>query len=516
MFVYVGLLILAYGCGGGGSRGPDTPWVPQVADVSESNHNEKTWIKTLELNGSAPILGFSDSLHLGETEFTIDVEENLGPAGSLSLIAEPVGIPGKLKEQGDAVPVLVSLHDGKNELINLVRTGSLEKAVIQAPSAYGSTNAWAKYIGYSKFNYVKSFVHNISVNTIPTCNWTSISNSTCVFNEHFFESGSKLRSGPGVKYKATYVLIANNSSVSFKDSIMGKFKLSVLKKAASNADKQAIDVNVVLVGSKNVKDSRTSKGKANLDLLFSHFAAHLSQTNSNIKLGKIHPIEWGSELGGDAFSQISILEMNQLFTRSKGLLPPESDGKALNIYLISAFNQSGIAGATGKINGPAIHGTSSSGLAFSSLNRLASFNPKCKDSSCPIEDQDPSFIDMGSTISHESAHFLGLFHLSERDGGSTDGLPDTPHCTSTDLQGLLSHSSCKNDINKHPVTRVSCKEACPGYDSKNTFCAVQAECEFNHLMWWTSKYYNPSIQQGDGSLISRTSGILMRLHPLVR
>jgi hypothetical protein len=33
-------------------------------------------------------------------------------------------------------------------------------------------------------------------------------------------------------------------------------------------------------------------------------------------------------------------------------------------------------------------------------------------------------------MAHESGHFLGLYHTTERGGGTHDPLPDTPECSS--------------------------------------------------------------------------------------
>ena len=53
--------------------------------------------------------------------------------------------------------------------------------------------------------------------------------------------------------------------------------------------------------------------------------------------------------------------------------------------------------------------------------------------------------ELGSTMGHELGHYLGLFHISERDGLAHDPLDDTPQCLDADGDGLVSGAECSPD-----------------------------------------------------------------------
>ena len=61
-----------------------------------------------------------------------------------------------------------------------------------------------------------------------------------------------------------------------------------------------------------------------------------------------------------------------------------------------------------------IGGTSKSGMAVTSLD-LA---------------DNPAYV--AQILAHEGAHFMGLFHTTEKDGGTHDPISDTEQCTSDD------------------------------------------------------------------------------------
>jgi hypothetical protein len=86
--------------------------------------------------------------------------------------------------------------------------------------------------------------------------------------------------------------------------------------------------------------------------------------------------------------------------------------------------------------------------------------------------------DVGKIMAHEGAHFLGLFHTTEKDGARSDPLGDTPECP------------ISNDADGNGVVNSS---ECTGKGSDN-------------LMWWT-------LSTGSGTL-SDDQSFVLRSNPV--
>ncbi len=507
-------------------------WTPHVFEVSNSNHNDSSveiLKTTVTQTGLLTGLGQAyDSSHI-ITFSGIDMSKDLSSGGSLSLVAEAKEFPSSQLTKGGAYPVLVSLNDGTNELVNLsgctsgfytCTSGNCSAKAGCAPdpagtggSAYlGSTatdrrSYWdqSQHIGLGDFS---------SVNVFPTCNWTSGSPS-CAFATapgNFFGGSGKLLSGT---YTAKYILLTSSYS-DVGDSYSASIKLTVVRKKDSNSgsgSKGAVDFNVILVGNKTINQSRTEKGKQNLDALFTHVYNHYYTQNSSstsIKIGKINVLEWTCENGGDSYTTIDVNDAAKLFSTGSNLVPSSTEAKAVNIFLVSSITYSGpgtVLGLAGAIPGAMINGTGSSGAMFATLNKLSTYNANCSPGGdCPITTQDPAFIDMGSTVSHEVGHFLGLNHPSEGSGAEHDKIPDTPTCTTLGAGGVITISSC----------RTECNSVCSASQySSNPFCTLESACQFNHIMWYTAKNYNSS-GQGDGNIFSTNSGSIINYSPYVQ
>jgi len=121
---------------------------------------------------------------------------------------------------------------------------------------------------------------------------------------------------------------------------------------------------------------------------------------------------------------------------------------------------------------------------------------------------------MGSTISHEIGHYLGLNHLTESSGSSHDAIPDTPQCISENISGTnyvtqnscLSSSSCST-----PCTA----EANGSYNGITRFCPNTSACQFNHVMWWTTKSFSETTGVGDGNIFSADSSNILLSNPFI-
>lgn len=493
-------------------------WSPSVTGASSANHDTNTSISTTTLTATGPLTGLGQAAGSSqEISISIDMSTDLGANGSLSLVAETTNFPGGL--QGGAYPILVYLSDGTNDLVNLTRSGSggdcaqsgyftcsggscstNSSCTVQSPSAFASRTHWQQF-------QIPAF-GNASSNTFPTCNWAS-GTPACAFNSTFF-SGGKLRSG--VTYTAKYVLLTD--SYASVTGYTAGLRVNVIKKrdtsAVAGSNNGAVDLNVILVGSTNIAASRTTKGQTNLNELMNHVYTHFNQSGTGIKLGTVRAFDVATCDSGNAYANVDLDDLGTMLAQLSAEAPTSSAASALNVFIVSSIPYSGsgltILGVAGAITGPMINGTGASGLAFSSFDELESFNPSCTGSSCPVASQEASFIDMGQTIAHEIGHYLGLNHPSESGGTTHDPIPDTPQCVAGG-GGSVTHGSC---------LAGACLAGCGGYNGSSTFCATETDCQFNHIMWYTTKNYNTTTDTGDGNLFSTNSSAILNYNPYVQ
>jgi hypothetical protein len=539
-----------------------TSWDPSAeltaAGLGDSNHDATTTVATQDLtSGNGVMTGADDSFlrtsaHLMSVSFT--VSSDLGPGGSISLAAEVDSLPGGLSGlQG--WPVLVSLtapnpEGGTLEWVNFdttAGTGSCPSARLYSctggscgiNSACNMASPSAFFANRTQWEQHQNFLEtgkSISVATFPTCNWTSGSPS-CAFTptgtNHFLTGTGRLPQGT---YTAKYAVMANYLGSTIGDSYATRVKVRVIRKTDAQLLSGAVDLNIVLVGNKNINASRTDKGKQNLNELMkqvhriysgksgdssnptgasnSNFAGS-NAASTNIRIGKVTAYEWDCSNGGDAYADLTLEQLSTLNSTGSLLLDQTSEGKALNIFIVSTLPSS-ILGISGGITGAMKNGTGASGLVFASFNKLSSFNPSCAGTgTCAYSQQESAFIDMGGTIAHEIGHFLGLNHPSEYMGTTHDAVPDTPECTLTvscSLGSCITQNSCYSTSNG-----ATCPAECgAGYtSSNNVFCPLALSCQFNHVMWWTTKKIKPAIGS-DGQGFSAQSGAMMNFSPLVQ
>jgi len=165
---------------------------------------------------------------------------------------------------------------------------------------------------------------------------------------------------------------------------------------------------------------------------------------------------------------------------------------------------------------------------------LSEFNSTCTGSgACLRDNQDGTFLEMGATIAHELGHYLGLNHPSEKvssisEAQRHDQLSDTPTCAPR-TGPYLDQRSCYQDTNTQMGGATTCATACDaaigggghyyvGSAKSSNFCSAIAECQFNHVMWYTTKLRTKvgGVWREDGNQVSPESSAIIQWNPFVR
>lgn len=548
-------------------------WDPSglvAAGLGESNRDSSVSATTQTLSASGVLSGIDASFTrtaqaLMSVTFTIS--QDLGVAGSLTLVADASVTPTSQLPSLKGYPILVKLEapnpEGGTALdwIQLTSgsncTSSTPYTCVSSSCSLNSScnpGVSSAYFGdrdqWEQHHTVLDSVNTASVYTFPTCQWTSPaigSAGGCAFSSsgsgHFLTAAGKIPQG---SYTATFAVMTNYLNTSIGNDKPVTLSVKVIQKKdttltgatlSSALGNGSVDVNVILVGNTSVNASRTVDGQRNLDELIkqSHriFSGRSGEASSptsaataayaganvgtGIRFGKITAYEWTCQNGGDTYANLTTEdEYKTLFKVGSQLVDSTSEGKALNVFIVDSLPDSTL-GVAGGITGSPVNGTGMSGLVFSSFGNLGKYNGACTgQSSCAYSLQDADFIEMGGTMAHEIGHYLSLNHPSESAGTYHDTLPDTPECnrkvTGYDFIYATS-SSCYSNSNGS-----LCATQCPNYSyltSSSVFCRDADLCQWNHVMWYTSKKTIPALGS-DGQIFSSQSSALMNFNSMVQ
>jgi hypothetical protein len=486
--------------------------------------------KTLSYSGVGMVRfnqGFAkiQSVPLGH----FDAATDFGLNGSITLVADTVNYP----ISGGAYPVLVGFSvvrdsDGSTlEFVNIT-SGCTTKGMwvctngscsaeptcsVQVPSGFANRTDWDQH-QVPPYGYT-------STNSFPRCDSSVNGWSSCPSNLSTLPSGT---------YTAKYLLMSDSGNS--VDSKTAGLRVSVSVKKDTQARNSGggsnggINLNLILVGDQNCNDSHSSKGRVNLNLLLGEINRLLSvESGASLGINQVQVYEWTDANGGSRYSQVDYSLLGDLFESGSKGLPASDEGNFINVFIVSDIQYSGsnftILGLSGGILGPPKNGTQSSGLAFSSSDRLGSFNPSCNAVNCGRGKLENDFLEMAATIVHELGHYLGLNHPAESPDSlgyqAVDQLSDTPTCAYRTDAGkkYFDQRACYFSdltVQPAPLANTTCKSACNAItggisylsatktsrvidpwttyansDMPAAFCPHVSECQQNHVMWYTTK-----------------------------
>lgn len=189
-----------------------------------------------------------------------------------------------------------------------------------------------------------------------------------------------------------------------------------------------VDLNVVFVGLDALGlDAGTAPDDADFQAALD-FAQGL-WADAGLSIGTVNYIDFTGNVDRFAVVDVSDDDSSEL----GDLLKEEVGGsvRGMTVFFVQEIASSSGATIIGLAAGPpgaaTISGTSKSGMVVTSADLRAA------------PDQ------VGLILAHEGAHFLGLFHTSERAGDQHDPLSDTPECgadSNTDGNSYLDREEC--------------------------------------------------------------------------
>lgn len=189
----------------------------------------------------------------------------------------------------------------------------------------------------------------------------------------------------------------------------------------------SVDLRLVFVGLDSMElDAARGPDDADLQAALSHAGSLWGE--AGLSIGEVEYLDFSGNV--DKYSVVDITDTD--LSELGELVKQDSDaGRALTVFLVQEISGSGGATILGLAAGPpgaaTIGGTSKSGMVVTMADLRA----------------DPSSV--GLILAHEGAHFLGLFHTSEKAGDRHDPLSDTPECSSsanTDGNGYVDRNEC--------------------------------------------------------------------------
>jgi hypothetical protein len=203
---------------------------------------------------------------------------------------------------------------------------------------------------------------------------------------------------------------------------------ALVKRADAPVRSGRLDLNLIFAGVEGI-DAERAPADADFQQMLTRFEAAYAEVG--VRVGEVRYFDVRPDEAA-RFSNVTATgedsELEALYALAERLAPAEG----LNFLFVETLEggQDGfvILGISGGIPGPVSSpGRIQRGVAVTAGEFRA----------------DPSFT--ASIMIHEAGHYLGLFHVSERDGTAHDPLLDTPECgpgRDRDGDGVLSPDEC--------------------------------------------------------------------------
>jgi len=208
---------------------------------------------------------------------------------------------------------------------------------------------------------------------------------------------------------------------------------ALLKRGLSAPTTGRLDINLFFA---DLHDLDATKAPSDPALKIALDTLRAVYAQRGLRIGTVYYCDL-PESDGERFAVIDTIEgpaseLSRMFTLSGQAEAFGCTAKpALNFFMVREVvgGRAGfiLLGHSGGIPGPAVHGTSQSGVAVTTMSLR--IKPR----------------QLGLTMAHEGGHYLGLFHTSEAEGVSFDPIPDTAECNldeDRDLDGVVDYDEC--------------------------------------------------------------------------